>query len=193
MEIRRLAGRVRTAIARADQKLVTFVQSHANLTTALVTAGLALWALSTHQSAIVLRMAAAGAVGYFLGLTPAVCVGALSVGFSVAISLEHGFSISNLIIEVIGAGCSAWLGYQHKMQKVRQEQAADPHAPQVLPWAVVNEIRTSLAAIRFLLFPLHDEEGSRENQALQQATQELSRLEALFREMEQRDRAGEGR
>ncbi|MCL6445925.1 MAG: hypothetical protein K6T83_21190, partial [Alicyclobacillus sp.] len=53
-----------------------------------------------------------------------------------------------------------------------------------VPWAVVNDIRTSLAAIRFLLFPLHTDE---KDPALQKATMELSRLERIFSQMERED------
>lgn len=54
---------------------------------------------------------------------------------------------------------------------------------QVLPWKVINDVRTSLSAIRFLLFHIQNKELS--NEEIQDATTELYRLEKLFQDLEQ--------
>lgn len=150
---------------------------------AIVIAVLAVWGFTNHHPLFILGLAVSGALGYFAGLVIALV---LSVGLLVAniFSLfgSQGFHMSIVMVETMGYIGISWLGYRHRVLKRIQQKLVNSNKPnQIVPWAMVNEVRTSLAAIRFLLFPLHEENRSQE---LQQATSELSRLESLFQQME---------
>lgn len=111
-------------------------------------------------------------------------VGVIWSGIDIYTWTEHSIVISQILIEFISNALIAWLGYGHKKQSLlqREKAANNSHVDPVVPWAVANEIRTSLAAVRYLLFPLeHDS-----NQAVHTATTELSRVEELFNELERK-------
>jgi len=56
----------------------------------------------------------------------------------------------------------------------------------VMPWDVTNDIRTSLAAIRYLLFPYDQTAITGDTIAsITKATDEIQRIENLFHEYEQ--------
>ncbi|WP_157076260.1 hypothetical protein [Alicyclobacillus kakegawensis] len=182
--------RPRHALARMDAWLIDFLQRRFNLLMALVLVGLCVWGLVSGFAWFVLGTAAVGALSYFMGLTVSLLCGIAFTGADIGLGVGMGanWSVSPILLQCVGYGCSAWLGFRHKQQQEQAKQrlltSQDGHEPQVLPWAVVNEIRTSLAAVRFLLFPLHEEHTSQE---LKKATDELSRLEAIFTEIEQEE------
>lgn len=171
---------------RSDRHIVAFLVTHSNLITAIVTLGLAVWGIMVGHVSFFVGLIIIGAVSYFLGITLGLSVG-------VVLSFLRLFNpdprtpwFTTLLVELLGYICIAWLGYRHKEQQQRQkvQDFSTSHRDQVLSWAVANEIRTSLAAVRFLLFPLHDEYTSRQ---LETVTKELSRLEELFSQIEAKD------
>ncbi|CAM3854184.1 hypothetical protein ALPO108162_09515 [Alicyclobacillus pomorum] len=177
--------RIRVLLSQLDDRTLAFVRNRATLIAALITLGICVWGWTSGRHEFVFAMTAMGAVGYFAGLTVALVAGMSFIGVELFNSSTH--IASAILLEWGGYVCIGWLGYRHK--KVQRAQlGAETHPAWVLPWAVVNEVRTSLAAVRFLLFPTHEDH---ENQALQQATNELSRLEQLFNELEQSQRPGE--
>jgi hypothetical protein len=178
--------RIHAWCSKWDKRLVRFVRNRAHLFAAAVALVLCVWGLSAGHAGFAAGMIILGAVGYFLGLTIAIGLGVVLTAVDVYVAMHTGVVPSTLLLEMIGYSCIAWLGYSHREQKERQKRLAmEVHEPQVLPWSVVNEVRTSLAAIRFLLFPLH---GDGSNQEVRRATDELSRLERLFTEMEKEER-----
>ncbi|MBX5436429.1 MAG: hypothetical protein IRZ33_04340 [Alicyclobacillaceae bacterium] len=173
-----------------DRRVAESIRVHSTLITAVAVFLILLWGLFAGYVWFVLMMIVLGAVSYFLGLTLAlVCAGAFTVvdGYE---KLAIGYPVSALLLESAGFAFIAWLGFRHREEKEQEAermaaQRKGEKAPQVLPWAAVNEIRTSLAAVRFLLFPLNEED-----QNLKKAADEISRLETLFQEMEKQDQTG---
>lgn len=163
---------------------------------AVVVVALCVGGAVTNHVGFVLGILIVGAISYFFGMVVALL---LSAGFAVAglISLSnHDFSAAEQVLETVGYLLIIWLGYRHKQQKQQQVEhrqnqggAAPSHSPQTIPWSVNNEVRTSLAAVRFLLFPLNrDEETDR---TIQRASAELSRIEDMFNEMEREKLTGQ--
>ncbi|MCL6517218.1 hypothetical protein, partial [Alicyclobacillus sp.] len=180
--------RVQSWCSRLDARLVGFVRTHAHLFAATCALLLCVWGLTVRHVGFALGMVILGAVGYFIGLVVALGIGVVLTALDVYAAIHTDWVASTLLLEMVGYACIAWLGYSHRQQKERQKRMAlEIHEPQVLPWSVVNEVRTSLAAIRFLLFPLHGDN----NQEVRRATDELSRLERLFTEIEREEKARE--
>ena len=130
-----------------------------------------------------------GAVSFFAGFIESLGAAALLAGWAAfrMVASRHGMGLSGVMMQVFGYGCVAWLGYRHREQQRIQRERSErqAHADSVIPWVVTNEVRNSLAAIRFLLFPLHDgPEPADERQPLRQVTDELQRLENLFSDIE---------
>ena len=169
--------------SRLDSALVGFISSHANLFLACTALGLAAWEVSRHSFWPVAAMTLIGALGYYFGLTISLFAASpFLVWGAVSLLTASGSSFAELILQALGYSSIGWLGFRHKTIAHRQRASAS-HDPQILPWNTVNEVRTSLAAIRFLLFPLQNPSS---NQELTDVTKELARLEGLFNEMEQR-------
>lgn len=177
---------VLAVISGMDRKTVNIIRNHPDLVLLFAALILAVWAPSFHHATFDFGLLIIGAVSYFAGIFVALVGGLLIL----ALGVWHGLSLTNALVETIGYISVAWLGYRHKAETYMQQamRAADPHRPQELPWSVANEIRTSLAAVRFLIFPLH--EGG-ENNDLQKATNELSRLEQLFMDLEKMEQDGD--
>ncbi|EJY54431.1 metallophosphoesterase [Alicyclobacillus hesperidum URH17-3-68] len=105
---------------------------------------------------------------------------------SVKTGHEFNATLTTALFEFVGYLLVARLGFKHRQeQNVLQKrgQTAMTHRDQVMPWHVSNDIRTSLAAVRFLLFPIRDEQN---HYSVDEAMNELSRLEKLFEEMEKK-------
>jgi len=174
--------RLATLFSGLDNHLVTWTTEHSNLLMAIVNLALAAWALDSGLLAYVVGMALVGAVAYFAGLFVAVSLLIITIGVDVALAGFAHILLSALIVEIIGYLNIAWLGFRHKRLKMEQRRTMDgKHPDQIMSWTAVNEVRTSLAAIRYLLFPMHSEHTSQE---LQKASRELSRLEQLFQDIE---------
>ena len=172
---------LRTRLADMDGAVVQWIWSHMNLLTAIATLWICTWAVTNGKVEIVAGIFTVGALGYFLGLIVGASFGLV---FFVANLLSVPFNGDNMtaaMLGFVGYCVAAWLGYQHSEEKrMETERAKQTHPDQVLPWDMVNEVRTSLAAVRYLLFPMHDSQ----DQKLDLATRELSRLESLFNEYE---------
>lgn len=110
----------------------------------------------------------------------------INVGANIVLYAVHRHPhLDAALIAFVEFCAMAWLGFQHQRQTTTTHQQQDnSHSDQVVPWAVANDIRTSLAAIRFLLFPLH---GDAKDSAVEQATMELSRLEHIFSQIEREE------
>lgn len=174
---------VHESFNRSDRQIVSFLITHSNLITALVTLGLAIWGLSVGHISFFVGLIIIGAISYFLGITLGLSLGVLLSVWRLFNPDPHTLWFATLLVELLGYISISWLGYRHKEQQQRQkvQEIASHHRDQVMSWAVANEIRTSLAAVRFLLFPLHDENTSHQ---LDTVTKELARLEELFSQME---------
>lgn len=173
-----------------DRRFVGFIAEHIDLLLAVTAWGVALWSVFTGEAIYVLALAAVGAVSFFVGFIPSLGVSALIELIFVIdrIRGNHWLGTAVLMVEAFGYGCVAWLGFRHREQQRLQKEMvmSTVHNDSVMPWVVANEIRTSLAAIRFLLFPLHEVEskGDSTDESLRQATRELQRLEKIFTDME---------
>lgn len=182
----RAFARLLRRLAILDQQVVRAMDLHTNLMTALIVVGLCSWGLVTGHFWFVILLVCTGAAGYYLGATIALILSVLGVaGLSIS-SGYHGFNLTltTALFEWVGLLLVARLGVRHSQQReVLATQSAMPpsHRDQVMPWHVSNNVRTSLAAVRFLLFPVEDE---RNRQALEQAVAELARLEQLFEAIE---------
>ena len=172
---------LRPQLSDMDGTVVEWIGSHMNLLTAIATLWVCTWAASNGKAEIVAGIFIVGALGYFLGLMVGASFGLI---FFVANLLSFPFTGNNLtatMLGFVGYCVAAWLGYQHSEEKrMKAARAKQTHPDQVLPWDMVNEVRTSLAAVRYLLFPMRDGE----DQKLDLATRELSRIESLFSEYE---------
>ncbi|MCL6547304.1 MAG: hypothetical protein K6T30_00170 [Alicyclobacillus sp.] len=180
---------LRAKRSQVDRRAADLIRTHSNLLTAIAVLAILVWGLSAGYAWFVLMTVVLGAVSYFLGLSLALVCGLAFTLVDGYVKVKYGYPVSAVLLESVGFACIAWLGFRHREQKEQEvERMAmrlkGEKSPQVLPWTAVNEIRTSLAAVRFLLFPLNEE-----NQNLKKAADEISRLETLFREMEDRDRA----
>ena len=174
---------VRESCGKSDRNIVSFLLSHTNLVTAFTALGLAIWGLSLGHYLFFVGMILIGGLSYFLGISVALIVGVMFGVFRLVHPTLGITRVTVAIVEMVGYTCISWLGYRHKELKQIQKfnESVQFHTDQVVPWAVANEVRTSLAAVRFLLFPLHDEVTSRQ---LETVTKELSRLEHIFSEIE---------
>lgn len=190
MSLREFAARIRERNAELDQRFVDFLQRHMDLVLAVGVLGLVIWAGATDRPAYMLEIAIVGAVSFYAGFVEALGLGAILIGWGIAerVMGSPGLDISSGMIQVVGYGCVAWLGFRHREQQGREKERIHSrllHADSVIPWAVANEVRTSLAAVRFLLFPLDEQETPR---SIRQVTDELKRLEEIFSEIERRER-----
>jgi hypothetical protein len=183
MNIRQQMAKHRAWLAKLDTRLLGMVRKHSNLLTAVAALLVWIWAAWTNQGWVVLGIVLTGAISYWFGFLTAVAMSVVFVGLG---DFHPALTFPVVVTQAVGYLSVSWLGYRHKKEKILEEErmAQNSHPDQVLPWAVVNEIRTSLAAIRFLLFPIDDDKKTKE---LQKATLELSRLENLFHEIEKQD------
>lgn len=167
-----------------DQRIQTFIKNHINLLILVLLLVITAWGMESDHLAFVLGLICIGAISYFQGLALAMVIGVVWSGLDLYTWSKHGFIISQILIEFVSNALIAWLGYAHKEQSKiqKQKQAVTSHVDPVLPWAVANEIRTSLAAVRYLLFPL--EQDSQYD--VHTATSELTRMEELFSELEKK-------
>lgn len=172
---------LRSRLSTLDGTLVEWIWSHMNLLTAVATLAICTWAVTNDRVEITAGIFVVGALGYFLGLIVGLGFGFIFFAVNMLSVPFTGNDVTAAMLGFVGYCVASWLGYQHSEEKqMEQERAKHTHPDQVLPWDMVNEVRTSLAAVRYLLFPMHDTP----DQKLDLATKELSRLESLFNEFE---------
>jgi hypothetical protein len=188
--MKRSTGMFPNRLEHLDRAFVAYLERHLDLLLAILAAGLVLWAIATRHAGYVPEVCAVGAVSFFIGFLPSLGVALALTIWRVThlILVVHAVDASSVMMEVFGYGCVAWLGFRHReaqrRQKEQRESVVAPVAGSVIPWAVANEIRSSLAAVRFLLFPLQTKAEKTEGERpIEQATAELSRLEALFNQL----------
>ncbi|MCF8567664.1 hypothetical protein LLE49_23370 [Alicyclobacillus tolerans] len=168
-----------------DQQFESFFRTHVDLVMFLIVLGVGSWGLASQHMWFVLGMLVVGALSYFLGLTIAMLAGLVLTVLDLYNSYHGGLHTTIVVMEVIGYVTISWLGYRHRKQEEYQKQLAVLHAhpDQVMSWTVVNEVRNSIAAVRYLLFPMSDSEN------IQQVSQELARIEQMFIQVENRSKA----
>lgn len=173
----------------ADEQLMDYVRVHANLLRTVLMLGLCVWGIWQNHISVVAGIVITGALSYFVGIILSLIVG---FSWSILTAITEptiGGIVAALMINFVGFSCVAWLGYQHKetteLEQSRESSKSSTrtHSDQVVPWVVANDVRTSLAAIRFLLFPIHQDKNMNE---LEIASRELSRLEQVFKEIEEK-------
>ncbi|WDL97278.1 hypothetical protein [Alicyclobacillus sp. ALC3] len=185
-------ARMLQRLAILDQRVIRVMDLHTNLMTAVIVLGLCSWGLVTGHLWFVILLISTGAAGYYFGATSALALSVFGVlGLTVRAGY-HGFNLTltTALFEWVGLLLVARLGVQHRQERAALAHQSDvpaSHRDHVLPWHVSNNVRTSLAAVRFLLFPVQDD---RNRQALETAVAELARLEQLFEAIEKEHAAG---
>ncbi|MCL6443967.1 MAG: hypothetical protein K6T83_11010 [Alicyclobacillus sp.] len=172
-------------LATTDRAVVSAIDGHTNLIAAIVVLGLCVWGIVTQHIWFVIGIVGVGAAAYSLGATLSLVAAVVLTILSIHPGRGFNLTVTTTLFEFVGYVLVARLGFKHRQEQaalLQQRQADAPlHKDHVMPWHVSNDIRTSLAAVRFLLFPVHDEQN---HHAVDQAVQELARLERLFQEME---------
>lgn len=171
-----------------DQTVVSALDNHANLTTTLVVIGLCAWGIITKHLWFDAGVACIGAISYYLGATISFIVALVLVSLNIHGGPQFSQSVTASLCELVGYILVARLGFEHRQEQTslkRRQNEHESHSDQVIPWHVSNDMRTSLAAIRFLLFPVKDESNG---PALDEAVRELARLESLFQSLESKNK-----
>jgi hypothetical protein len=171
---------VQDSVLHIDKRTVKWLKSHSHLVTAFLAFGIILW---IHHLWFSLTVILIGAVSYFFGLSVAFMVSLVFALTNLAYSFQPSYVLTMEPAKLACYVCVAWLGFHHKQQKRIQNGMLQKssHPVQVVPWTVANEIRTSLASVRYLLFPIQENHKIQEVNIL---TNELSRLEKIFEQIE---------
>jgi hypothetical protein len=189
VDLRDRLSRIHKRINHFDEQAMDYIRVHANLLRTVLMLGLCVWGIWQNHVSVAVGIIVTGAISYFVGFILSLTAGFSWVVVSAMTEPTIGSIAAALMINFVGFSCVAWLGYQHKETKEQKQTRETPgsqsktHSDQVVPWDVTNDVRTSLAAIRFLLFPIHEEKRTNE---LEVASRELSRLEQVFKEIEEK-------
>ena len=166
-----------TSIDDVDDALMTFFKLRQSLLAALIGIAMLIWGLIMHQYFLLLAVMLAGAIGYWLGFTPAF----LAAFFLIALQIHatESLQFAQMLLEVLGTTFIAWLGREHRLAaRQRLLWGGSEFEKQVVSWTFVNEVRNSLLAMRLLLFQKSQDNPSGAN--LKLIEDELLRLESLF-------------
>ncbi len=159
-----------------DSSVRNFLQSHANLIVALVIVGIL---IRLHTIWLLGGLVITGVLGYFAGISIGLMSSFVLSGIGFYLWITHGLpDSSHVVLDTISYWCNVWLACQYRREKKVQQNG---HHDQVMSWAVANEIRNSLAAIRFVLFPIQ-ENASDTN--IDRVTAEIVKIERYFEEIE---------
>ncbi len=174
---------IHDAVIGVDKKTVKWLKRHSHLVTALLALGILLW---IHHLWYIVSVIVIGGISYFFGLSVAFVVSLASVAINLLYTHEPNYILTMEPAKLASYVCVAWLGFHHRQQKrfqkhQSQQATFQQHPDQVVPWSVANEIRTSLASVRYLLFPIQESHKLREVDVL---TDELARLEKMFEQIE---------
>lgn len=174
--------------AHWDRMFADFIARHSELMVALSATVLVVWAMVTFHWVYVCAIILIGGVSFFVGFIESVVLAGAFLVFVVSWTFPGRLDGSMRMMELFGLGGVAWLGFRHREAQRREKERLRRQVTleSVMPWAITNEIRTSLAAIRYLLFPYHQTGITGDSVAsITEATDELQRLENLFYEYEQ--------
>lgn len=168
-----------------DKQLLHLISHHVYLLVTMAISCLGAWGGFTGHFHYIIEMILVGAVAFTIGIVGAVVTSVVGLGLNATMFFAHTVDPTVFLLETFGFICVIVLGHQHQTMKYARSNVQEDKPNQVLPWSVVNEIRTSLSAIRFLLFPLKEEHATSQ---IERATQELSRLEEIFHELERAEK-----
>ncbi|OPG15148.1 hypothetical protein [Ferroacidibacillus organovorans] len=188
--------RARSAQDEWDYQFVTWVSRHVDFFLALTCTTELFYGIARSQYSLVISIVLVGAISFFVGLVESIAITLLMLLFVFfhSVLVYHTLNVPFLVAASAGWLCVSWLGFHHREEQKNQKKRllsvewGHDQTASVLPWAVSNEIRTSLAAVRFLLFPLQSEEiidDSAREMPIAKATHELQRLENLFMDYEE--------
>jgi hypothetical protein len=171
---------VQGAVLHIDTKTVKWLKIHSLLITAILAFGIMIW---VHHLWFIFTALLIGAISYFFGLSVALTASLIFAAINLAYSFQPSYILTMEPAKLACYVCVAWLGFHHRQQKRIQngQFKTTTHPVQVVPWSVANEIRTSLASVRYLLFPIQENHKLNEVNIL---TEELSRLEKIFEQIE---------
>ncbi len=177
-------------MAILDEIVLHYIQTRLNLFAALIGALLLVWSAFAHNGFLSAEVLLAGAIGYALGFVPAMMGGIFINGLEIALRHGHPLHIPTLLVQFFGCSMIAWLGHGHQMamrqaREQSRELADVSIRAQIVPWTLVNEVRNSLLAMRLLLFTSKTDRNS-DPQNMQLVQAELLRLEALFKELHEK-------
>ncbi len=173
-----------TSIEDTDDALMFFFKSRQSLLAALIGLLMIIWGLIMQQYFLPIAVVLAGAIGYWLGFTPAFLIAFFLI--IVQVRFNQTFHFSEILIEVLGTTFIAWLGREHRLAvRRRLLWGGDEYEKQVVSWTFVNEVRNSLLAMRLLLFQKSPDPTTGTN--LKLIEDELLRLESLFGKLHEKD------
>lgn len=179
MDYRGQSSRLYRYTTKMDKITLTYIQSCEYLIYMFLILSLCTWNISLHHDSILIGMAIILIAENYIGQTYTLAAG---IVFSfVVLPLEpiSRTSITLLLINLIGFCCAAWIGFSIKKS---ENFSAYTDSYQIIPWTVFNDTRTSLAAMRYLLFSINQKQKITE---LERAYNELSRLEKMFKGIEE--------
>ncbi len=173
-----------TSIEDLDDSLMVFFKSRQSLFAALIGLLMLIWGIIMQQYFLLIAVVLAGAIGYWLGFTPAFLIAFFLIVVQMRFNLT--FHLSEILIELLGTTFIAWLGREHRLAARRRLLwGGDEFEKQVVSWTFVNEVRNSLLAMRLLLFQKNQDTTASGN--LKLIEDELLRLESLFGKLHEKD------
>lgn len=165
-----------------NERSTKYLVRHVFISLSITGLGIFVAELGALHLNLALVLLAVGALSYWFGLLPSSVISLIWVLCILFLNVAGHVSSEAVIIHVVGLADVVFLGASHKLEvntlkSVQQRLHRDGGRDRVLPWAVANDIRSSLAAVRFLLFPIQEESNKRE---LEIAAKELSRIEEII-------------
>ncbi|SHL11514.1 hypothetical protein [Alicyclobacillus tolerans] len=170
---------------RMENQLLDTAARYLNLLLAFVAIVFAIYGVWAGFPWFALRLAIIGALSYFLSFLPGLLLGLITcIIWMEQHSALYPFDVLSAfgIVQGIGTINICWLGYRHALEKRQYMQPHQPKSHQItkneriVSWQILNDLRSSLAAVRFLLFPGGTNITQRN---LDDAMEELARLEQL--------------
>ena len=159
-----------------DSRVGSFLQSHTSLIVVLIIVGIL---LRLHTIWFLAGLVITGVFGYFAGISIGLASSFVLSGLGFYYWIRHGCpESSHVVLETISYWCNVWLACKHRKEKKVQQNG---HHDQIMSWAVANEIRNSLAAIRFVLFPIQE---NAPDSNIERVTEEIVKIERFFEQIE---------
>ncbi|MCI0184688.1 hypothetical protein [Sulfoacidibacillus ferrooxidans] len=189
--IKRLVTHSMKLISQFDDNVLNYLRLRVTLMAALLGVVFLLFSFIEHNVFSSIEVLLAGAVGYSIGFVPAVFGGILITALSIMENGGHHEHWAPIILQFLGCSVIAWLGHSHQLatQHTREQNkipAQRTIRAQIVPWALVNEVRNSLLGMRLLIFT-NTMDRDAEQRNLQIVETELLRLEALFNDLSEEE------